>query len=89
MEYQYPFSYDWSTDEVIDVVDFFQSVEKAYETGIVKDEFMEAYRKFKKVVPGKGDEKKICNEFEEVSGYSAYRTLEKIKKTEDNDTVKM
>ncbi|WP_421384372.1 UPF0223 family protein [Bacillus salacetis] len=88
MEYQYPFSLDWSTDEVIDVVAFFQSVEKAYEKGIEREKLMSAYRRFKEIVPGKADEKRICNEFEESSGYSSYRAVKKLKES-DREIIKM
>ncbi|WP_171900937.1 UPF0223 family protein, partial [Planococcus maritimus] len=47
MEYQYPFSIDWTTEEVIDVISFFEAVEKAYEKGIKKEDLMARYRKFK------------------------------------------
>ena len=60
LEYQYPFSYDWSTEEVIDVVAFFQTVEKAYEKGMTKNEFMHAYRRFKEIVPGKQMKRSIA-----------------------------
>ncbi|KHD84296.1 UPF0223 family protein [Heyndrickxia ginsengihumi] len=82
MEYQYPFSMDWSTQEVIDVVHFFEAIEKAYEKGIKRDELLSRYRRFKEIVPGKADEKKFCNEFEEVSGYSPYRAVKKMKESE-------
>ena len=47
MEYNYPLDYTWSTEEIIDVIGLYNAVEKAYEGGISKKEFMEAYRKFK------------------------------------------
>lgn len=89
LEYSYPFSTDWTTEEVIAVINFFQSIEKAYESGISKSELMKRYRDFKQVVPSKGEEKRICNEFEEVSGYSSYRTIEKMKKSDDEAMIKM
>lgn len=59
MDYQYPMDLDWSTDEIVDVIKFFEAVEKAYENKIQKEEFMKAYRRFKEIVPGKADEKSI------------------------------
>ncbi|MFP3359250.1 UPF0223 family protein, partial [Planococcus sp. SIMBA_143] len=38
MEVQYPISIDWSKDEVIKVVNFFELIEKAYGQGVHKDE---------------------------------------------------
>ncbi|MCB5237637.1 UPF0223 family protein [Niallia alba] len=89
MDYQYPIDIDWSTDEIITVVKFFESIEKAYEKGIDKAELMEQYRAFKKIVPGKAQEKKVCDEFEEVSGYSTYRTIKKAKEDSDASRIKM
>ncbi|MDU1845300.1 MAG: UPF0223 family protein [Niallia nealsonii] len=89
MDYQYPIDIDWSTDEIITVVKFFESIEKAYEKGIDKAELMEQYRAFKKIVPGKAQEKKVCDEFEEVSGYSTYRTIKKAKEDSDGSRIKM
>ncbi len=79
MEYQYPIDYHWSTDEIVDVIAFFESIEKAYEQGIDRDAVMRAYRRFKEIVPSKAEEKTICGEFEESSGYSSYRVIKKAK----------
>ncbi|NRK74515.1 hypothetical protein F3B05_26295, partial [Salmonella enterica subsp. enterica serovar Typhi] len=62
---------------------------KAYEKGVEKAELMEQYRAFKKIVPGKAQEKNVCDEFEEVSGYSTYRTIKKAKDATENSRIKM
>ena len=87
MDYQYPISYDWSTDEVVDVIAFFECVEQAYEKGITKEKMMQAYKRFKEIVPSKAEEKQVCGEFEETSGYSAYRVIQKAK--ENMELIKM
>ncbi|WP_153126498.1 UPF0223 family protein [Peribacillus tepidiphilus] len=87
MDYQYPIDLDWSTEEIIDVINFYECVERAYEKGIQRGKLMAAYRRFKEIVPGKAEEKKIFNEFEEVSGYSSYRTVKKAKETNENDVI--
>ncbi|ABS22897.1 UPF0223 family protein [Bacillus cytotoxicus] len=89
MEYQYPLDYDWSNEEMITVVKFYEAIERANEKGIVKEELMDLYRKFKQIVPSKAEEKKIDKEFQEVSGYSIYRTIQKGKDTEEHKIVKM
>ncbi|MBS4217894.1 UPF0223 family protein [Bacillus sp. FJAT-49711] len=89
MEYQYPFSLDWKTDEIVDVVHFYQAIEKAHETGIEKTELMNKYRRFKEIVTSKAEEKKFDKEFEEVSGYSSYKTIKKAKESEINSLIKM
>ncbi len=87
LDYQYPISYDWNTDEVVDVITFFECVEKAYEKGISREKIMQAYKRFKEIVPSKSEEKQVCGEFEETSGYSAYRVIQKAKN--NTEIIKM
>ncbi|KQU10934.1 hypothetical protein ASG65_12525 [Bacillus sp. Leaf13] len=89
MDYQYPMDLDWSTEEIVDVIKFFEAVEKAFESKIQKEAFMKAYRRFKEIVPGKADEKKYTDEFESVSDYSAYLVIKKAKEIEDDDWIRM
>ncbi|WP_462409117.1 UPF0223 family protein [Neobacillus sp. Marseille-QA0830] len=89
MEYQYPIDYNWSTEEIIDVIKFFEAVEKAYENGIDRDKIMNAYRRFKEIVPSKAQEKTICNEFEEMSRYSSYRTIQRAKEASPGERILM
>ncbi|KSU88049.1 hypothetical protein A2U94_11660 [Bacillus sp. VT 712] len=89
MEYQYPISLDWSTEEIIDVVKFFESIEKAYEKGIEREQLMGIYRRFKEIVPSKAEEKTICNDFEDQSGYSSYRTIQQAKAGQSGDIIRM
>lgn len=79
MDYSYPFSIDWTTDEIVDVVEFFQAIENAYEKGIKREELMEKYRKFKKVVPSMAEEKTYFRDFEEQSGYVSYQVVKQMK----------
>ncbi|RDI47611.1 UPF0223 family protein [Falsibacillus pallidus] len=88
-EYQYPFSYDWSTDEIIDVVKFFESIENAYEKGIKREALMSSYRRFKEIVPSMAEEKTIFKEFEQSSGYSSYHAVKKAKEHEDGTLIRM
>ncbi|WP_066395508.1 UPF0223 family protein [Neobacillus mesonae] len=89
MEYQYPIDYSWTTEEIIDVVKFFEAIEKAYETGIERDGLLQAYRRFKEIVPSKAEEKTVCGEFEEISGYSSYRTIKKAKEAAAGEKITM
>jgi uncharacterized protein YktA (UPF0223 family) len=89
MSYQYPISMDWKTDEIVDVVQFFSCIEKAYENGIDRDILFQAYHRFKVIVPSKSEEKQICGEFEEESGYSCYRTMKKVKDEPNTKIIKM
>lgn len=89
MDYQYPILFDWSTNETIEVIQFYTSVERAYEKGIEREELMTAYKQFKKIVPSIAEEKKLCAELEEISGYSAYRVMQKAKSANPGDKIKM
>ena len=50
---------------------------------------MGLYRRFKEIVPSKAAEKKIDKEFQEVSGYSIYRTIQRAKEVAEKKIVKM
>lgn len=89
MEYQYPIDYTWSTEEIVDVIQFFEAIEKAYESKISKETLMKAYRRFKEIVPGKADEKKYTDEFQGMSGYSAYLVIKKAKETANDSWIQM
>jgi uncharacterized protein YktA (UPF0223 family) len=89
MEYQYPIDYHWTTDEIVDVIKFYEAIERAYEKGIDRDELMAIYRRFKEIVPSKAEEKTICGEFEEISGYSSYRIIKKAKDSASGDRISM
>ena len=84
--YDYPLELDWDTQEIIDVMALYNAVEKAYEEGISKQEFMECYRRFCEIVDSKSRQKQIDAAFEKVSHYSIYRVFLKAK---DADWIDM
>ncbi|QTD42453.1 UPF0223 family protein [Sporosarcina sp. Te-1] len=87
MEYSYPIRHDWSTQEIIEVVSFFEMIEKAYETKVERAEFMQAYRKFKGIVPSMAEEKTLFKEFEEASGLNSYHIVKLAKEANDGDAI--
>lgn len=89
MEYTYPFSLDWSTEEIVDVVQFFEAIEKAYEKGIKRDELLKKYRRFKEIVPSIAEEKTYFREFEKESGYASYPVVKMMKEKEDSAIIKL
>ncbi|MCA0983625.1 UPF0223 family protein [Halobacillus yeomjeoni] len=90
MSYHYPIDETyWSKEEIIDVVNFYSMVEKAYEESVNRDDLLMAYTRFKQIVPSKSEEKKLCGEFEKESGYSCYRTVKKAKELSTGDKIKM
>lgn len=87
MEYSYPISLDWTTEEIIDVVKFFECVEKAYEKGIRREDFLSKYRRFKEIVPSKSEEKQLFKQFEEVSGLISFPAVKMAKELEDGQII--
>lgn len=77
--YTYPLNLEWTNDELVCVMKMWQTVEKAYEKGIPIEECLENYKQFKQIIRSIGEEKKLGKEFEEVSGYSLYRTIQQAK----------
>ncbi|SIS38095.1 UPF0223 family protein [Salimicrobium flavidum] len=85
MDYTYPIDEEyWSKEEIIDVVNFYSLVEEAYENGVEKGKLMDAYKRFKQVVPSKSEEKQLFKSFERASGYSAYHV---VKEANNADVV--
>ncbi|MBC1520657.1 UPF0223 family protein [Listeria aquatica] len=88
MNYSYPLNMDWSKEEIVTVIRYFESIEKAYESGIDVQELKKRYRDYKQVVPSIGEEKQLGKEFEAVSGYSPYQVMKLVKNT-TTSTIKM
>ncbi|WP_124058076.1 UPF0223 family protein [Vaginisenegalia massiliensis] len=78
-EYAYPLDPDWSTDEIVAVVNFLSGLEAAYEQGVEVTKFNHLYHEFKQVVPSKAEEKQIDKQFSQASGYSIYRAVQQMK----------
>lgn len=57
MEYEYLIDLDWSNEEMILVINFFNYVEKYYEFGVMVGDFMGVYKRFKEIVFVKVEEK--------------------------------
>lgn len=89
MEYSYPLSTDWTTQEMVDVVQFFEAVEAAYEKGIKREVFMAKYRRFKEVVPSQAEEKTIFRQFEQASGYVSYKAVKMAKESTDGQIIRL
>ena len=89
MDYSYPFSIELSTEEIIDVVSFFEGIEMAYEKGINRQELLTRYRKFKQVVPAISEEKTYFREFEEESGYASFPVIKEMKAGSGDGVIKI
>ncbi len=87
-EYSYPLDLDWSTDEIVDVTEFFVAVEQAFEgDGVRRGELAERYQAFKRVVPGKSEEKTLFKEFKSRSGLESYEVVKQLKEIEDDQAI--
>jgi uncharacterized protein YktA (UPF0223 family) len=89
LNYSYPIDETWTKEEIIEVIQFFQMVERAYESGVEKEKLLQAYSAFKQIVPSKSEEKKVCATFEKESGYSCYRTIKKARESAEKKLIKM
>ncbi|ENH97222.1 hypothetical protein J416_07272 [Gracilibacillus halophilus YIM-C55.5] len=89
MNYSYPIDESWSTQEVIDVVNYYSIIEKAYEKGVKKQDLIAAYNRYKEIVPSKSEEKQLDKKFEKQSGYIPFRVIKQAKTLEQQDIVRM
>ncbi|SER97418.1 Uncharacterized protein YktA, UPF0223 family [Gracilibacillus ureilyticus] len=89
MNYSYPLNDSWSTEEIVDVINYYSFIEKAYEKGIIQQDLLLAYNRFKQIVPSKSEEKQLDREFEKQSGYIPFRVIKYAKEKRGNDLIKM
>lgn len=76
MQINYPINSDWTTQELIDVVEFYNQVALANEGGVNREEFLDTYRTYKQIVTSKSEEKQLNAVHDEQTGYSTYRTVQ-------------
>ena len=84
-----PISLDWSKEEVIDVLSFFEAVDEAHGKGIEREKLLSSYRRFKQVVPSKSEEKQLFNQYDEEAGVSCYKAVQKAREATDLKFIKM
>lgn len=89
MNYSYPIEENWSKEEIIDVIQFYELIEKAYEQGTNAESLLQAYKRFKQIVPSKSEEKTYFREFEKNAGYACYKVVQKAKKADQNTRIKL
>lgn len=87
-EYTYPLAEDWTTEEILHVMSFYQAVEIGYEEGILAGKMQEAYKDFKEIVPSKSEEKQLFKEYEKVSGKVPYNLIKQLKSSEPSKIIK-
>lgn len=87
MNYSYPIEETWTKDEIVNVIHFFEMVEKAYETGVKAERVLQAYNRFKQIVPSKSEEKTYFRQFEKDAGYPCYKVVQKAKAAGENEKI--
>ena len=87
--YSYPLDETWSQDDIVKVIALYNAVEKAYESSIKSDEFLQKYRAFQQVVPMKMEQKKLDKEFELESGYSISQVFKMSRAAKKGEKVRI
>lgn len=86
--YSYPLDPDWSLPEIEQVIAMFRIVEDVYEVGANRDQVLQRYHQFKKVINSKASEKRLGREFEHLSGYSLYQVV-KLAQDSNSKRIKL
>jgi len=87
--YSYPLDETWTQSEIVTVIALYNAVEKAYESGVKRDEFLQKYRSFQQVVPMQMEQKRLGKEFELQSGYSIYQVFKRCQKAKNSEKVRI
>ncbi|MGY3764953.1 UPF0223 family protein [Vagococcus vulneris] len=73
--FSYPLNPEWSTQEIVTVMAMWEILEQTYTKRVTAEDFLGVYKNFKDIVKSIGEERQLGNEFEELTGYSLYRTV--------------
>ncbi|WP_062048475.1 UPF0223 family protein [Bacillus sp. JCM 19034] len=79
MDRSLPISLDWSTEEVIDVIRFFECIELTYKQPVSRVTILNNYRRFKEIVPSKSEEKTLCKQYDGEFGISTYHVVKRAR----------
>ena len=80
--YTYPIDYDlYKKEEIVKLVEFFSLIEDANErpSKVNREHLVAAYKDYSRIVNSKSLEKDQDRKFEQVSGYSIYKTMKNFK----------
>lgn len=78
--YSYPIDYElFTTEEILDIVEFLNLIEAANDQKKVPENIQKAYKRYRSIINSQSIEKQIDRDFEKLSGYSIYNTMKKIK----------
>ncbi len=76
-KYQYPLPDGLKTSEIVDVINFYNQIEKAYENsrGVSSTELVDSFNKFRKIIPTKMEQKQLEDQFKKQSGYDSFEII--------------
>ncbi|QIL50684.1 UPF0223 family protein [Weissella coleopterorum] len=87
LNFDYPLLAGWDTEDIIKVSALYSAVAKAYESGVAVEQLLTAYQGFKVVVTSKSEEKQLGRQFETMSGYSIYKTIQAARQTNKKQLI--
>ncbi|WP_240375046.1 UPF0223 family protein [Bacillus piscicola] len=82
-----PISMDWNKEEVVDVVNFFQTIERAQYKAVLRDDILALYSRFKEIVPSKSEEKQLFRQFDNSAGVSCWKTIQTARQAEPGEKI--
>lgn len=87
--YQYPIDSDWTTDELVKIINFLTLVEQAYESSVDAKAFGQAYDSYRQIVNSISGQKQLDKKFQQESGYSIYQVVKWWKEHPDAKKIQM
>lgn len=75
MNIELPLDDTWTSQEIIDVTTFYNLILTANEQGVDRQQLLDAYQVFQKIVPTKGQQKQLDRQLQRQTGISLYRTM--------------
>jgi len=79
--YTLPIDGNWTTEDIVTVSNFVDSVLNVYETGVSKATLMSRYKAFRDVIVSKSEQKQFDKNFERQTGHSIYQTMKLAQQT--------
>ena len=74
-QYAFPLDPSWSTEEIVKVVNFLDTVDNVYLKGVPLSKVYDDYQAYQAVVDSIGAQKRLDREFQRASGYSIYQVV--------------
>ncbi|HAT55175.1 MAG TPA: hypothetical protein DCW31_08065 [Lactobacillus sp.] len=70
-----PLDASWSRDELVTVTRLYELVLEANETGVNREQLLTTYNKFTRLIPSRGEQRRLDRQFEKESGVGIYATI--------------